>query len=107
MEWKKPKRFNVTIISWISNFKWNENKYRYVYGINSSYLLDLWKKEQRLNRIEQIINAIEYAHNDNKLHRDLSPQNILIFDNNGEIEVKVSDFWLGKDVESLFNLKRF
>ncbi|WP_366914678.1 protein kinase [Clostridium sp.] len=60
--------------------------------MNSSYLLDLWKKEQRLNRIEQIINAIEYAHNDNKLHRDLSPQNILIFDNNGEIEVKVSDF---------------
>jgi serine/threonine protein kinase len=58
-------------------------------------------KETRYNLVEQIINAIKFAHDKHKLHRDISPNNVLVFEKDGKIILKVSDFGLGKDSESL------
>lgn len=49
----------------------------------------------------QIINAIKFAHKKNILHRDISPNNALVFFKEGKPIIKVSDFGLGKDTESL------
>jgi serine/threonine protein kinase len=57
--------------------------------------------EQKYDIIRQVINAIKYAHNKNILHRDISPNNVLVFENNEEISLRVCDFGLGKDAESL------
>lgn len=57
-------------------------------------------KEIKYNLVEQVINAIKFAHNKNILHRDISPNNVLVFETNGSIILKVSDFGLGKDTES-------
>ena len=35
------------------------------------------------------------------MHRDLTPTNIFLFDENNNINLKVCDFGLGKDPESL------
>ncbi|CEP95523.1 serine/threonine protein kinase [[Clostridium] sordellii] len=61
--------------------------------------------EERINILDQVILAIEYAHSKDILHRDLSPNNILLFnDRDGKVVVKVSDFGLGKDYKSLSHL---
>ena len=57
--------------------------------------------EERFKFADQIINAIKFAHGKNILHRDISPNNVLLFDSGEYIEVKVSDFGLGKDEVSL------
>lgn len=59
-------------------------------------------KELKYNLVEQIINAIKFAHNKNILHRDISPNNILVFgEKTKNIILKISDFGLGKNTESL------
>ena len=58
-------------------------------------------KELRYEIISQIIAAIKFAHSKNILHRDLSSNNILVFRDESNLVIKVSDFGLGKDSESL------
>lgn len=55
----------------------------------------------RYEIVGQIINAIKYAHKKNILHRDISPNNVLVFFREANPIIKVSDFGLGKDTESL------
>jgi serine/threonine protein kinase len=45
----------------------------------------------------QILNGMEYAHNNGVIHRDLKPENILFFEDllGGEV-AQISDFGLGK-----------
>ncbi len=45
-----------------------------------------------VNMFEQIIQGLEYLHDKAIIHRDLKPRNILIRNNNGKMEVKISDF---------------
>jgi len=54
----------------------------------------------RLLIFEKILDAIQYAHQNNILHRDISPNNVLLFDNAGRMDIKVSDFGLGKSIDS-------
>jgi eukaryotic-like serine/threonine-protein kinase len=72
------------------------NLFDYIKKFNSSI-----DQHKRYRIIEQIINAIKYAHNKNILHRDISPNNVLLFWREGKIVIKVSDFGLGKNTESL------
>lgn len=59
-------------------------------------------KENRYHIVEQIINAIKFAHSKTILHRDISPNNVLVFDkNDNKPHIKVADFGLGKSTESL------
>ncbi|MCH7410176.1 serine/threonine protein kinase [Belliella sp. DSM 111904] len=72
------------------------NLFNYVKKYNGSL-----GDEERYELAKQVINAIKFAHKKGIIHRDLSPSNVLIFKNNGKIVVKISDFGLGKDSESL------
>lgn len=74
----------------------------------ASYSLDKWIKEnrhasedQRIQIFKQIISGVKYLHEKNKYHRDLSPNNILLYETDDRIEVKIADFGLAKDPESL------
>lgn len=77
------------------------NLYNYIRTNNAKLSL-----KERLNIVDQVIDAIKSAHDIEILHRDLSPQNILIFISDGIVKVKVSDFGLGKDMKSLSHLTR-
>ncbi|WP_311081806.1 serine/threonine-protein kinase [Paenibacillus polymyxa] len=74
----------------------------------ANYTLDKWIKnnsnafeEQRINIFKGILCGIEYLHERNKYHRDLAPKNILLFETDNGLEVKIADFGLAKDPESL------
>ena len=56
---------------------------------------------ERYDFTEQIISAIKYAHKKGILHRDISPNNALIFLRDEKKIVKVCDFGLGKDKNSM------
>jgi len=57
--------------------------------------------EDRFNIINQVINAIKYAHERGILHRDISPNNVLVFFEGEKLVIRVADFGLGKDSESI------
>lgn len=57
-------------------------------------LQDLRQNENRRNFFyQQILDGIQYAHNSGVIHRDLKPQNILVFKGDRAV---ISDFGLGK-----------
>lgn len=58
------------------------------------------KSEQRRNICNQILRAFQYIHSKKLLHRDISPNNILIKEYDDVIVVKISDFGLVKIPES-------
>ena len=47
----------------------------------------------------QILEGLNYCHEQNVIHRDLKPENIFIFKNENEMIVKIADFGLSKNVE--------
>jgi serine/threonine protein kinase len=72
------------------------NLYEYI-KINNGKLSQI----DKYDIVDQIINAIVYAHQKNILHRDISPNNILVFIKEGKPAIKVTDFGLGKNTQSL------
>jgi serine/threonine protein kinase len=72
------------------------NLYNFIKKNNSSI-----SQKTRYDIIKQIIEAMQFAHSKGILHRDISPNNILLFDDQAKLIVKVSDFGLGKDKKSL------
>ncbi|WP_257142770.1 serine/threonine-protein kinase [Bacillus thuringiensis] len=90
----------------IVDHKFNESKNQYYYLMPCAnvHLKEYIEKNNnkldltdRLKIFEQILSAMVFAHSLGVLHRDLSPNNVLIFDD----KVVVSDFGLGKDYENL------
>ncbi|MFO0488037.1 MAG: serine/threonine-protein kinase [Cyclobacteriaceae bacterium] len=73
-----------------------QNLYDYIKKKNTTLT-----KEERYSLVDQIIQAIKFAHSKGILHRDISPSNILVFEVGGKMIIKVSDFGLGKHTESL------
>lgn len=74
----------------------------------ASFSLEKWIKDnhdasvdQRIKIFNQIISGIKYLHEKDKYHRDLAPNNILLYKTNNSLEVKIADFGLAKDPKSL------
>ncbi|MCE5171825.1 serine/threonine protein kinase [Paenibacillus profundus] len=74
----------------------------------ASYSLEKWVKEnggaseeQRIQIFKQIISGVKYLHEENRYHRDLAPNNILLYDMDNGPVVKIADFGLAKDPESM------
>jgi len=53
-------------------------------------------KEEILDIVEQIKNGLSYLHKNNISHRDIKPDNILIFNIFGKINVKIADFGISQ-----------
>ena len=72
----------------------------YVDGKNLEELIKSKEIEKRDKQgiINQVLDAIEYAHNRNILHRDLKPSNIMITNDN---KVKIIDFGISKILGSI------
>ena len=60
---------------------------------NLDFEIEIIKKEQRPYIIFQILDALMYMHSKNIAHRDIKPQNILIFN---DIDIKICDFGCAK-----------
>ncbi len=54
---------------------------------------------QRLALCQQVCRAVQHAHQNGVIHRDLKPGNILVQEIDGEPEVKVIDFGLARAIE--------
>jgi serine/threonine protein kinase len=77
------------------------NLYDYVKRNNSTLNL-----EARVAIFDQVLSAVKFAHSKGFLHRDIAPTNVLLFKASDGYAVKVSDFGLGKDLQSLSNYTR-
>ncbi len=88
-------------------FRYNENDNEYIMEYMSK-TLDKYvsennaklKNEQRRNICSQILRAFQYIHSKSLLHRDISPNNVLIKEYDDLVVVKISDFGLVKIPES-------
>lgn len=58
----------------------------------------------RCSIVGQILDALEYAHDQSVIHRDLKPDNIMLVENAGTLRVKVLDFGLAKIQDDLQRL---
>lgn len=84
----------------IDVFDFNESDYSYTMEEAEStlekYINDYEHNENtKLNVIRQILHIMKIVHERNIIHRDISPNNVLLF--NGQL--KLSDFGLGKDLD--------
>ena len=53
-------------------------------------------KKEVLDIIEQIKNGLYYLHKNKIIHADIKPENILVYFNDGNINVKITDFGISK-----------
>ncbi|WP_425801215.1 protein kinase [Desulfitobacterium sp. Sab5] len=74
----------------------------------ASFSLERWIKDnydasedQRIKIFNQILSGVKYLHEKDKYHRDLAPNNILLYEKNNVLEVKIADFGLAKDPKSV------
>lgn len=88
-------------------FRYSEKNNEYIMEY-MDYTLDTYitKNNQKLSNVQrksiaqQVLRAFEYIHSKKRLHRDISPKNILIKDYDDVPVIKVSDFGLVKTPNS-------
>jgi eukaryotic-like serine/threonine-protein kinase len=56
-----------------------------------------WRLEEALGIFRQLVSAVAYAHGAGVVHRDLTPANVLVFQEpSGDVAVRIIDFGLAK-----------
>lgn len=73
-----------------------------VYGGNLSEFIQSTKltDSQAAQIMHGVLKAVEYMHNQNVIHRDIKPQNILISSKKNLSQVKLADFGLSSEYDS-------
>lgn len=105
LEYEEMKEFSSPYI--LEVFRYDEAKNEY-YMECMDYTLESFiqknnttmKVNERKNIVNQILRAFEYIHLKDRLHRDISPKNILLKEYHDTLVVKVSDFGLVKIPDS-------
>ncbi|MFC2084469.1 protein kinase [Bacteroidota bacterium] len=59
--------------------------------------------EEKSKLLFQLLNGLDYAHDNNIIHRDIKPENILV---NNDLDLKLSDFGLAQILEENFITKK-
>jgi serine/threonine protein kinase len=88
------------IMGIISVYEYDENNCSYTMEKGEKTLSEYMhefdqNEENKIKMIRQILHIMKKVHDRNIIHRDISPQNILLFSG----QLKISDFGLGKDLE--------
>ncbi len=104
-EFEEMKNLSSPYVVEVYNFNDQKKEYtmEYMDKTLESYINEnntLLKKTDRKNLSLQILKAFKYIHSKNLLHRDISPNNILIKIYDDVNVVKISDFGLVKTPES-------
>ena len=50
--------------------------------------------------IKRLLSAMTFLHSENIAHRDLKPENILLVSKTNDIEIKLTDFGLAKQIDT-------
>lgn len=105
LEFDEMKEFSSPYILEVYNYDEARNEYimefmdytldNFIQNNNSTIKIELRKKI-----VNQILHAIEYIHSKGRLHRDLSPKNILLKEFDDALIVKIADFGLVKVPDS-------
>lgn len=74
----------------------NSNLYQYIRHRNNLLTIS-----DRYHIAEPIVSTVASAHGLSILHRDLSPHNVLVFQDNGDTTFCVCDFGLGKSADQI------
>lgn len=104
-EFEEMKEFSSPYI--LEVYCYNENKNEYIMEY-MDYTIDKYISQnnseltltQRKNMVRQILRAFKYIHSKDRLHRDISPKNILLKKYDDTIVVKIADFGLVKVPDS-------
>lgn len=105
LEYETLKNMNSPYITEVFNYDDDKNQYvmeymnwnlhKYINKMNTKI-----KNDDRKKIVYQIFKAFEYIHGKKLLHRDISPNNILLNEYDDVLVVKVSDFGLVKVEDS-------
>ena len=87
--------YSINVLMELAISDWNQEI------LNRAIKKDYYKEEELINITNQIINAMLFLKHMNIGHRDIKPQNILIFPNN---VFKISDFGEAKNIINLTGL---
>ncbi|HFE4227226.1 TPA: protein kinase [Staphylococcus aureus] len=92
----------------INVFEFNESDYSYTMELADETLKDYIESKtiselEKVKIIMKILKAMSQAHSENKIHRDISSKNVLMFRG----KVKISDLGLGKNLDEIHSHQTF
>ena len=88
--------YSISVLMELAISDWNQEI------INRSINNDYYKEKELICILKQIINGLFFLKNKNIAHRDIKPQNILIFPNN---KFKLADFGEAKNINNIISLR--
>lgn len=104
-EFEEMRKFSSPYI--LDVYRYNDDKNEYIMEYMDYTLQSYIEKYnssislvQRKNIVQQILRAFDYIHANNRLHRDISPKNILVKQYSDVPVIKISDFGLVKIPDS-------
>jgi len=68
--------------------------------INISVVSGSYTEKDASDLIRQVLEAVDYMHDQGVIHRDLKPENLLYYSQNYDSKIMISDFGLSKMEDS-------